>query len=206
MLRADSLEKTLILGKIEGRRRRGWQKMRWFNSITNSMDMNLSKPQEVMGNTGARRAAVHEIAKKQTWRTDWTTTTKEDAGRTKFSLINKTSFLKGPLQLLYSLSVQFSSVAQSCPTLCNPMDCSTPGLPVHHQLPELAQAHVHQVGDAIQPSHLLSSPSPPAFNPSQHQGLFQWVSSSHQVAKVLELQLQPQSFQRISGLISFRMD
>ena len=66
MLRADSLEKTLILGKIEGRRRRGWQKMRWFNSITNSMDMNLSKPQEVMGNTGARRAAVHEIAKKQT--------------------------------------------------------------------------------------------------------------------------------------------
>ena len=70
MLRADSLEKTLILGKIEGRRRRGWQKMRWFNSVTNSMDMNLSKPQEVVGNTGARHAAVHEVAKKQTRRTD----------------------------------------------------------------------------------------------------------------------------------------
>ena len=91
-------------------------------------------------------------------------------------------------------SVQSSSVAQSCPTLCNPMDCSTPGLPVHHQLPEFTQTHVHQVGDAIQPSHPLSSPSPPAFNLSQHQGLFQWVSSSHQ-AKVLELQLQHQSFQ-----------
>ena len=71
------------------------------------------------------------------------------------------------------VSVQFSSVAQSCPTLCDPMNCSTPGLPVHHQLPELTQTHVHQVGDAIQPSHPLSSPSPSAPNPSQHQGLFQ---------------------------------
>ena len=70
------------------------------------------------------------------------------------------------------LRFQFSSVAQSCPTLCNPMDWSTPGFPVHHQLPELTQTHVHQVGDAIQPSHPLSSPSPPAFNSSQHQGLF----------------------------------
>ena len=89
----------------------------------------------------------------------------------------------------------FSSVAQSCLTLCDPMDCSMPGFPVRHQLPELAQTHVHQAGDAIQPSHLLSSPSPPSFNRSQHQGLFQWVSSSHQVAKVLEFQLQYQSFQ-----------
>ena len=79
-------------------------------------------------------------------------------------------------------------------------------LPVHHQLPELTQTHVHWVGDAIQPSHLLSSPSPPAFNLSQHQGLFQWVSSSHQVAKGLEFQLQHQSFQRIFRLISFRID
>ena len=70
-------------------------------------------------------------------------------------------------------SVQFSSVAQSCPTLCDPMNCSTPGLPVYHQLPEFSQTHAHQVGDAIQPSHPLSSPSPPAPNPSQHQGLFQ---------------------------------
>ena len=131
-------------------------------------------------------------------------------------------------------SVQFSSVVQSCPTLCDPMDCSTPGLPVHHQFleltwthihtrllespsvqfshsfvsdslqphevqharppcpsltPEFTQTHVHWVGDAIQPSHPLSSPSPPAPNPSQHQSLFQWVSSSHEVAKVLEFQL-----------------
>ena len=83
----------------------------------------------------------------------------------------------------------FSSVAQSCSTLCDPMNCSMPGLPVHHQLPELAQTHVHWVGDAIQPSDPLSSPSPSAFNLSQHQGLFQWVSSSNQVAKVLEFQL-----------------
>ena len=81
-------------------------------------------------------------------------------------------------------SVQFSSVAQSCPTLCDPMSHSTPGLPVHHQLPEFTQTHVHQVGDAIQPSHPGSSPSPPAPNPSQHQSLFQWVNSSHEVAKV----------------------
>ena len=95
-----------------------------------------------------------------------------------------------------SSSVQFSSVAQSCLTLCNPMECSTPGLPVHHQLPELTQTHVHWVDDAIQPSHPLSSPSP-AFNLYQHQGLFKWVSSFQQVAKVLEFQLQHQSFQWI---------
>ena len=83
-------------------------------------------------------------------------------------------------------SVQFSSVSQSCLTLCNPVKHSTPGLPVHHQLPELTQTHVHQVSDAIQPSHPLSSPSPPARNPSQHQSLFQRVKSSHEVAKVLE--------------------
>ena len=86
-------------------------------------------------------------------------------------------------------SVQFSSVAQLCPTLCDPMNPSTPGLPVRHQLPEFTQTHVHRVSDAIQPSHPLSSPSPPAPNPSQHQSLFQWVNSSHEVAKVLELQL-----------------
>ena len=91
---------------------------------------------------------------------------------------------------------QFSSVTQSCLTLGDPMNGSTPGLPVHHQLPEFTQTHVHQVSDAIQPSHPLSSPSPPAPNPSQHQGLFQWVNSSHEVAKVLEFQLQHHSFQR----------
>ena len=95
------------------------------------------------------------------------------------------------------LSSSVSSVAQSCLTLCSPMDCSTRGLPAHHQLPELAWPHVHRVCDTIQPSHPLSSPSPPAFNLSQHQGLFQRVSSLHQVAKILELQLQHQSFQWI---------
>ena len=79
---------------------------------------------------------------------------------------------------------QFSSVAQSCLTLCDPMDCSTPGLPVHHHLTELGQTHVHWVGDGIQPSHPLSSPSPPAFDLSQHQGLFKWVSSSHQESRI----------------------
>ena len=94
-----------------------------------------------------------------------------------------------------NISVQFSSVAQSCPTLCDPMNRSTPGLPVHHKLPEITQTHFHWVGDAIQPSHPLSSPSPPAPSPSQHQGLFQWVNSSHEMAKVLEFWLQHQSFQ-----------
>ena len=102
------------------------------------------------------------------------------------------------------------SVAQSCPTVCDPVGCSTPGLPVHHHLPELAQTHVHRVGDAIQPSHPLSPPSPPTFNPSQHEGLFQErVSSSHQVAKALELQLQHQSWKSLEMNIQdsfFRMD
>ena len=97
------------------------------------------------------------------------------------------SLEEGPLSV--------SSLAQSCPTLCNYMDCSVPGFPVYHQLLELAQTHVHRVSDNIHPSHPLSFPSPPAFSLSQHQGLFQSVSSSHQVAKVLEVQLQHQSFQ-----------
>jgi len=95
-----------------------------------------------------------------------------------------------------SLVVQLSSVAQSCPTLWDPMDCSMPGS-VHQQLLEIAQTYVHRVSDAIQPAHTLSSPSPPAINLPQHQGLFQWGSSLHQVAKVLEFQLQHQSFQWI---------
>ena len=98
-------------------------------------------------------------------------------------------------ELNWPHSVQFSSVTQSWPTLFNPKNRSTPDLPIHHQLPEFTQTHVHRVGDAIQPSHPLSSPSPPAPNPSHHQGLFQWVNSSHEVAKVLEFRLQHQSFQ-----------
>ena len=92
-------------------------------------------------------------------------------------------------------SVQFTSVTQSCLTLCDSMDCCTPGFPIHHQHSELAQTQVHRVDDAMQPSHPLSSPSPSAFNLSHHQGLFQRVSSSQQVVKVLELQLQHHSFQ-----------
>ena len=91
--------------------------------------------------------------------------------------------------------VQFSSVVESCPTLCDPMNRSMPGLPLHQQLWESTQTHVHWVGDAIQPSHPLSSLSTPVLSLSQHQGLFQWVSSSHQIAKLLEFQLQHQSFQ-----------
>ena len=88
------------------------------------------------------------------------------------------------------------SVVESCPILWDSMDCSRLGFPVHHQLLELTQTHVHRVGDAIQPSHPLSSPSPPALNPSQHQSLSQWVNSSHEVAKVLEFQPQHHSIQR----------
>ena len=112
------------------------------------------------------------------------------------SCLNHTSRLPNRDEGSFSLQ-SVSSVTQSCLPPCNPMDCSTPGFPVHQQLPELAQTHVHWVGDAIQPSHPLSSPSPPAFNLSQHQGLFQQVSSSNQVAKVLALQLHHQSFQWI---------
>ena len=106
------------------------------------------------------------------------------------------AMVDSPTRIVYHSSVQFSSVTQSCPTLCDSMNCSTSGFPVHHQLLEFTQTHVHWIGDAIQPSHTLSSPSPPALNLSQHQGLFKWVSSPHQVAKVLEFQLQHQSFQR----------
>ena len=111
-----------------------------------------------------------------------------------FILLNFHIFHEEKIVILM-YSVQFSSVAQSCPTLCYPMNRSTPGLPVHHQLPEFTQIHIHRVSDAIQPSHPLSSPSPPAPNPSQHRSLFQWVNSSHHVAKVLEFQSQHQSFQ-----------
>ena len=112
-------------------------------------------------------------------------TSKQDLGKTR----------KWSIHHYYESSVQFSSVAQSCPTLCDPMNHSMPGLPVHHQLLEPTQTHVHRVGDATQSSPPLLSPSPPAPNISQHQGLFKWVGSLHQVAKVPEFQLQHQSFQ-----------
>ena len=113
---------------------------------------------------------------------------------TKYTLIIWSSN-SAPCIYPKKLKTSVQLVAPSCLTLCDSVDCSMPGLPVHHQLPELAQTHVHWADDAIQPSHPLSSPSPLAFNLLQHQGLFQRVSSSHQVAKVLEFQLQHQSFQ-----------
>ena len=105
------------------------------------------------------------------------------------------------LTIMVFFEIHFSPVTQSCPTLCDPKDCSTPGFRVHHQLSELTQTHVHWVSDAIQPPHSLSCPFPPAFNNSQHQSLFKWVSSLYHVAKLLEFQLQHQSFQWI-----FRVD
>ena len=102
--------------------------------------------------------------------------------------------------------VQFSSVAQSCLTLCDPMNHSMPGLPVHHQLPEFTQTHVHRVSDTIQPSHPQSSPSPPDPSPSQHQSLFQWARSSHEVAKYWNFSFSIIPSKEIPGLISFRMD
>ena len=109
-------------------------------------------------------------------------------------LISLTIVITLHMYVTYTLVSSFQPL--SCVRLCDPMDCSSPGLPVHHQLPEFTQTHIHWVSDTIQPSHPLLSPSPPAFNLSQHQGLFQWVRSSHQVAKVLEFQIQHQSFQR----------
>ena len=105
---------------------------------------------------------------------------------------------------MFGISFQFNSVTQSCPTLCDPVNRSMPGLPVHHQLPEFTQTHIHQVGDAIQLSHPLSFPSPPAPNLSQHQSLFQWVNSSHEVDWSFSFSISPSS--EHPGLISFKMD
>ena len=150
MRRTDSLEKTLMLGKIEGRKRRGQQMMRWLAGITDSLDMGLGGLRELVVDREAWCAAVHGVSRIQTRLSDWT-------------------------ELNYS----------------------TPGFPILQYLPEFAQIHVHWVSDAIQLYHPLLPPSLLALNLSQHQGLFQRVSSLHQVAKVLEFQLQHQSFQRI---------
>ena len=110
------------------------------------------------------------------------------------SILSTSPYVPSP-DLLWALRFdQFTLVSQLCLTLCNPMNCNMPGFPVHHQLPEFTQTQLHWVSDAIQSSHPLSSPSPPTFNFSQNQGLFQWVISSHRVAKVMEFQLQHQSF------------
>jgi len=183
MRRTDSFEKTLMLGKIEGRRRRKWQRMSWMASLTQWTWVWASsgswwwtgKP-GLLQSTGLQRVGH-----------DWATELNWTPGG---------AVVKNLPANAGDTTVQFSSVAQSCPTLRDPMNCSTPGLPVHHQLPEFIQTHVHRVSDAIQPSHPLSAPSAPAPNPSQHQSLFQWVNSSHEVAKILEFQLQHHSLQR----------
>ena len=129
MWRVDLFEKTLMLGKIEVRRRRGRQRMRWLDGITDSIDMSLSKLQELVIDREAWHAEVHGVAKCRTELTNWTELTE-----IHYSYI-----------LSDSPSFQLSSVAQSCPTLWDPMNCSMPGLPVHHQLPEFTQTHVHRV-------------------------------------------------------------
>ena len=115
------------------------------------------------------------------------------------------TFLSCPT-LLYNMSCCCCSVVQSCPTLCDPTDCSTPGLPIPHRLPEFAQVHVHCISDAVQPSHPLMTSSPSALDLSQHYGVFQYVICSHQMTKILELQLHHQSFSEYSGLISLKID
>ena len=122
-------------------------------------------------------------------------------GKGQFSLQSQRKAMPKNVQSI----VQFSSVTQLCLTLCDLMDCSTPGFPVHHQLPELGQTHVHQVSDTVQPSHPLLSPSSPTFSLSQHQGLFQWVSSSHQMAKYWSFSFSISPSNEYSGLISFRI-
>ena len=108
--------------------------------------------------------------------------------------------------LCYLIPVQLSPVTQSCLTLCHPMDCSTPGFPVHHHLPEFTQTHVHRVGDTIQPSHPLMSPSPPAPNPSQHQGIFQWATLRMRWPKYWSFSFSIIPSKETPGLISFGMD
>ena len=153
--------------------------------------MNRNHPKTKIGPSGSWSWALFQVLRFTLhWKASWT------EGITACGKSYSCFALSHPFLAVLS-SAHFSSVAQSCLTLCNPMDHSTPGFPVRHQHLELAQTHVHWVSDAIQPSHSLLPPSLPALNLSQHQGLFQWVGSSYQVAKALELQLNPQSFQWI---------
>ena len=187
MWRADSLEKTVMLGNAEGKRRRGQQRMRLLDNITNSMDMNLSKLWEIVEDSGVFCAVVHGVTKSQTWLSIWT-------AKQWLKRLSVFSCAYLPFATTRMNLETMCSVNKSCPTLYDPMDCNVPGFPVLHYFPEFAQIHVHWVGDAIQPSHPLSPPFYFCLQSFSTSGSFP-LSSSHQVTKVLELQLQQQSIQ-----------
>ena len=156
MQRADSFEKTLMLEKMEVRRIKGWQRMRWLDGITDTMDMGLGWLWELVMDRDAWHAAVHVVTKSQKRLSDWT-----ELEMIHFHVRKMYIWL-----CLGEMSYPVLVITQSCLTFWDPMNRSMPGLPVHHQLPEFTQTRVHWVGDAIQPSHPLSPPSPPAPNPS----------------------------------------
>ena len=163
-----------MLGGIGGRRRKGQQRMRWLDGITDSMDMSLGKLRELVMDREAWHAAIHGVTKTRTRLTLSDPTDCSPPGSSVHGIFQARGLEWGAIAFSELLiSDQIRSAAQSCLTLCDPMNRSTPGLPVYHQLPEFTETHVHRVSDAIQPSHPLLSPSPPAPNPSQHQGLFQ---------------------------------
>ena len=183
MRRTDSLEKTLMLGKIEGRRRRGWQRMRCLDDIINAMDMSLSRLQELVMDREAW-TCCSPWGRKESDTSEWLNSS-ECHWILYLKMVKTVNFVVCCL------------VANSCPALCNPMDFSTPGFPVLHYLPVCATSCPLSQWCYPTISSSAACFSFSSFSLSQHQGLFQWVSSSDQVTKVLELQLQHQSFQWI---------